>query len=579
MSLTVEDIVRQPRIIKTDPHYINNYMGARIPLEYSAIFQKFSWNNRNYDYGTFHTVFGASMKFVRFYFGANFEDVRFHTHIFAPTSTGKSRAFSAAFEFAKALGLKVYSANEITTAALVGTIDKEQNNKIIYGAIMEQSGNDIIGMEEASILYNKNQPQYAQDILKILQSAMNPYRSTHNFIRKKLSVGEVAGHSFSSYLFATYPPPTLSTIITETGFLQRLFTIYRTYGDAIRRANEAILINSLGNKKSLQNLKPYFTPIIKKILFVKKYYESKSITDDYGFRYYPIDFTDRSKKVLMALSKKFESKYAYSYGSVREQLANFRTRYMINTIKIAVHHALLRLSDTVDIQDVSYAQRITLPEFDALMFFIESSLERNEMDRRDNEMYKKILNIYKNMVTDKFEKIKNKLNEKGITKKSQFNKNILTEDERLALDYWIPLHELSNEISARIGIGKNSASSWLKKFTLDLEDRTDKREIQKIIAQNPQARFVQSNRSVTIYIRAVKNLTNLPILVPSMKPSSMPTEIPSHYKFELHTPDVESYISGEDDIDGENDAINEPDAPLGIPDVDDEMTAMFDMYE
>lgn len=514
MTATIASIKaqRSMAIHSTDPTYMKKYMGKNIIDEYAAFFNEYSWHNKHYAEMTFHTVFGAKMaKIIRIYMGGIYEDCRVHTHMFAPTSTGKSRAFSAAFRFAEACGLRAKSVGQITTAGMVGTImsgDKGQPDKIRYGPIMEKAGYDIVGAEEAGIFYVKNPPEYAEDLMKMLQKSMNAVYSVENKISKDMARGTIDDYSPVSYLFATYPPATLSDVITRTGLLQRMVVLYKVYGDDIRRKIEEEMIRKFGNQNSLPDPTDILAVIARKIAVIHNWYQHKSLnyTDKKGLHYFAMDIDSSAKDYLHEFRKQVERKYQYSIGSVREEIANFRTRYLIQCTKLAAHYAMLRMSDVIQAEDVGLAQKIILPEFDNLMFFVESSLQKNEMDFKLNKMIESIRKCNAAIIKETMEK----------AKKEGRNVDTFTQDEKYASHYWINRSLLIGRIATECAIVRTSAEHFLSRFELKLEPGARPDDVREAIKNGPSAWYVSVDVCNTTYVRQVKLMGELPRIVPSI---------------------------------------------------------------
>jgi len=510
--LTEDDITNQPRAVRHEPAYIKRYMGNRIMQEYKFYFEHYSWHNKHYAEATFHTVFGALMgPLVRFYMGGIYEDTRFHTHLFAPTSTGKSRAFSAAYRFAESVGLRFKDIGQATTAGLVGTIERDGQGKkeVVLGPIMEERGYDIIGLEEAGVLYAKNPPAHSEDTLKILQKSMNAVWTPENHISKDLASGSIQGYSPVSYLLATYPPATLSDIITRAGFLQRMFILYRVYGDEVRRMIEQTMIENMGNQNSLPNPNKYLRFPVAKLKHIKNYYLKKSVKTPDGRFYYPMDIDEKAKRYMFMVRDNIERKYQYSIGSVREEIANFRTRYIIQTMKLSCHYAMLRMSDKVEAKDVTMAQRLILPEFNNLIFFLESTLERTEMDEKMEDVWRKVLKIYLDYRKSKLEAIRKRL------KKEKKKTAAKLELEEIYIEEgWMPRTLLVSMYARNHSCTEKFVNGSLARFELPLKANTKVEDLPKVLEKSPSARFIVARIKDAKYVKLVKGVSKMPTLIP-----------------------------------------------------------------
>jgi DNA replicative helicase MCM subunit Mcm2 (Cdc46/Mcm family) len=158
----------------------------------------------------------------------------------------------------------------------------------------------------------------------------------------------------------------------------------------------------------------------------------------------------------------------------KKTLEGFVVRYAEATTKIAVHHAILRISKQVEVEDTAYAKKIMVPVWIKLMAYLEMAIIPDDKERaiytgrvlNALTVYKKILQTGK----------------KGLIVKSQ---------------EWVRRQTLIGELRNQTVWGdcsENAASDYFKKF--------EKEPGQK----NPKAWFECKKIGHAQYVRAIRDL-------------------------------------------------------------------------
>lgn len=367
------------------PKDLSNY-GDVLIKDFMKLFLSYSLNNVDYARFTLHTLVGQMLKNVHFRVGARKIDIRTHMLLIQPSGSGKGAGFGIACDFFEGLGLTVHKLTEATDAGLVGTIDRwDEKSKeyVINEGLLKDA--DLIAMEEASTLFDF-QSDFSKKNLTYIQIACNPHLDSSSHIEKKLGRGEpIKLHPTCSFMLLTYMPDKLMSALVKRGVLQRFITIIRDIGLEERKFLLNLLFDNI-NYKSAKEYDKMHLSILNRLDVVKKTFSA-------GKKNTEVEITDDAKENMRYISEKFLRMIQDATPTAREKLEEFVHRLGEMVVKISIHHALLRLSETssgrclVEVEDTNYAKLYLQPIWRRLICWIEIALipdpqERARMHRR-----------------------------------------------------------------------------------------------------------------------------------------------------------------------------------------------------
>ena len=203
--------------------------------------------------------------------------------------------------------------------------------------------------------------------MNFYQKAMNPMGTPDNLIEAgtiEMQDNVIRIQPELSFYLTTYPPDKLLQTITKAGFIQRMITLYNIIGYDERQVSWDKMGNLTGRDLG-ENTENYIPEIIESLKYINTYYQKNPL----------IMMTDDTAKYCSEVMKQIYHPLQKVNDAMREHLADFVPRTYENTIKLAYHHALCRLSHTVDIEDIAYALRTMLPAWTRLITFMEESDE------------------------------------------------------------------------------------------------------------------------------------------------------------------------------------------------------------
>ena len=372
-------------IHKNDPT-----LGDNLIQDYIDIFSTYSFKNELYGRLSLHVLLGQAIsKSVYFTIGARRIDPRIHLLLIKPQGSGKGAGFGFVERMARELGLDFQSLTEATDAGLVGTLDRDENgDTIVVPGLLRTA--DIVGMEEASVLFDYTS-EFSKKNMTYMQITMNPLEDSSCFIRKRLGPETIEFAPHASFLLMTYPPDRLVDKLLKTGFVDRVIALFEdvTLEDriwVIRKMTENI------NKLSKKEANKKFDGVKNRLKAIIRLYTETNANSE-------IKIPKDVQSLLVGTIEEFAMKILDASPKAREKLEHFVNRLYEILIKLAIHHAILDMRDTLDVSDVIYARLTYLPVWNNLIISIESLLiisdverfRRNRIIRQSIEEYDRIL--------------------------------------------------------------------------------------------------------------------------------------------------------------------------------------------
>ena len=194
--------------------------------DYMKVFNTYSFRNESYGRISLHVIIGQALcRSIYYRIGSRGQDIRVHLLLIKPQGTGKGAGYGCIENIATGVGLSFQNLTESTDAGLVGTseYDEQTKQKIVVPGLLQTT--DIIGMEEASIIFDFNN-EFSKKNITYFQITMNALKSKSCEINKRLGGIDISFKPHASFIFATYPPDKLVDKILKTGFLDRTIPIF-----------------------------------------------------------------------------------------------------------------------------------------------------------------------------------------------------------------------------------------------------------------------------------------------------------------------------------------------------------------
>jgi hypothetical protein len=348
-------------------------------------FTEYSYNNHTYARLCFHTLLGQALRGQRVYKHGIDIDGRFSFFLVQSSGSGKSTPLSFVIRICKALGLDFSSVADWSDAALVGTYDKkEEEDREVLEKVEGLLGSiDIMHVDEATLLFTPS--KYNQQTLSYLQMALNPIDSPSNEIHKKLAKGDMITVTPHLSLFLTsYNPSNVNELITKRGILQRIAVFVRFLDADERLANALKDVEYLGVKT--EDKEHLEDQIVETLRHIKDFYENREI-----------EFDMNVKPFLRGRVRDLFKRAANVNPQIQEHIYSFLPRYMTMMYVVALHHAAMRMSLKVEVDDVKYAYTFIRTLFDSIISWLEEelALEMNRKNRAKESLVKYGVKVFR----------------------------------------------------------------------------------------------------------------------------------------------------------------------------------------
>lgn len=391
------------------------YFGDNLIKMFQELFFRKCKHHPFFDLMALHIIVGQlpSVKKMRIGVDDNDIDLRISGCLFKSSGSGGGRGFNFISEICKELDMVFRPVTEITDAALIGSVeadryyDPEEKSmkstvKVIPGVLNPNMLDgeppiNIVAMNEASLLFDGKQSDYKKNAMIYYQIALNPMYTADNLLAKKLSKGPwVEFHPICSLCLQSYPPESLYETIIRKGFLQRMWIIYDEVSSDIREETSISLTKLIGKKSRAEGSKE---ELVKRLKAINQFWTSRRTPT----------LSKDAEKPLVNLTKLFFRHLENIDEFPRKKLEEFVHRWIEMSWRIAWHHAVLRMSNEVDLEDVAYAKNIVAPLWKDIIVFIEEGIVLPHGEER--KFRKEIL-----FIIDTFERLRKKLKkEKGAT--------------------------------------------------------------------------------------------------------------------------------------------------------------------
>lgn len=362
--------------------------------EYCKCFDNYSYNNGLFAKGTFHLIMGRLLvrhkKFLNF--GMRTIDPRTSLTFLKPTASGGSSAFDYVKQICDALGINVRAVDEMTDAALIGTdeITKDEDGVDIHtpkGGLFGNPEIDIIYIDEASVLFQKNPPQHSSKARNYIQKVLNPMgSSTSKLVKEMARVSIQRDPDQSMYIVSFYPESIDSTVI-RTGFMQRSLTICKRMSLEDRKVNMFKDIDLQGTKTDRHAMMDIITSFKKTEEFIKS---TPAYTFGEGTKELQKSYVEDALNTLIKTST-----------FLQEEGASFIQLYVGRHFPVlSWHHAIARGSSVIETEDIKYAYMDVLrPAFLDVVSWIEEKSEVKKAGQVEKGQHNTIKDIYQRLLS------------------------------------------------------------------------------------------------------------------------------------------------------------------------------------
>jgi len=348
----------------------NTDFGDKLIDDYMSVFNNYSFRNDLYGKISLHVILGQALKNVYYRMGSRKIDIRTSLLLIKPQGTGKGAGYGFVEKTAKKVGLNFQSLTESTDAGLVGTLEYDKSTKQsvpVYGLLKDA---DIIGMEEASVLFDFSN-EFSKKNMTYMQITMNSLEDSSCHISKKLGTEIIEFKPHASFLLMSYPPDKLADKILKTGFVDRMIPVFEdvTIEDrlaVIKQMSENINIST---KESFDE---NFDSVARRLDIIIKKFQKGDIC---------VSIPDDVHRLLLGVIDELAQKILDASPKAREKLEHFISRLYEILLKLSIHHSLLCRRTNLDVSDVIYARITYLPVWINLIISIESLLIISPQER------------------------------------------------------------------------------------------------------------------------------------------------------------------------------------------------------
>ncbi|MHA1138004.1 MAG: hypothetical protein ACTSSE_16105 [Candidatus Thorarchaeota archaeon] len=308
------------------------------------------------------------------------------------------------FKVVKSLNINAQIVTNIDHESLTGTsetvkeYDPKQKKdckiiKIIPGALdptPEQDRDiiDVLIMNEADVLFDLKSTKKTKEAMLDFQITLNPMGTDDNIIGVTLPDGN--WHEFNpecSLFFVSYPPDNFYDTIVKRGFLQRMIVIFNMLSIDDRIGISKELTDMLESNKSKDS---EYDDLIEKLAYVNEYWSTKD-----GIQ---IKIDKKARRCLKNLVDEIFLKLNNINERPRKSLEEFTQRWIEHTWKLAWHHMILRLDDTLMPEDVEYAREYMMPIWTTLIGLFEAGFTpAKDKNRREKRQLADVIEMYENI--------------------------------------------------------------------------------------------------------------------------------------------------------------------------------------
>jgi len=368
---------------------------------WDKLFRTYSNNNPEYSRISLHLLIGQCIINSRMErLGLNL-DPRISIMYFKPSGTGGSSGFNIVADVADALQLKCNVVASATDAAMIGSVDEEDNETgekevVQIKGLLDRSKSNIIYWQEPEGLFEKNQNQHEGNIRRYIQSGLNLIEDRESKLNRDMKYGQVIAECEASIILATVKPQSISDKVIDSGFMQRFCFINKVI-DIQERALNAMWDNSNlttideeGNINRKQKIyqNQLKEDIIKKLMYLKQWGEYNK---EFFVRINAIKYFNIQETLYFNQIKTLKN----STERVKEKLAMFQQFTVRKGWQIAMHRAALRFSNIVEKEDIEYAAtQIIEPQMKSMLNYLEESWINEIVEKKEESNKDKFTNAF-----------------------------------------------------------------------------------------------------------------------------------------------------------------------------------------
>lgn len=386
------------------------FFGQTLIRDYITLFEKRVKRQPNFAQLSLHVIVGQlpAIKKIRIHVGANELDLRISGCFFKPSGSGGGRGFNFTAQVAKELDVKYQVVTEITDAALIGSSDESKEydptkkgmviKNIVKRGALDPTIDDnepnrpianIVAMNEADILFSAVSSEFKKNAMLYYQIALNTMGTEDNKLAKKLAHGDwIEFYPNCSLLLMSYPPDSFFETIIKRGFLQRMIILFNLFStqDRIDVAKELTSLLESGMDDSTE-----LFGLIRRLAYVNEYWAGKEKV--------VVKVEPEAMKILVRLVDEFFLQFEGIAEYPRKKLEEFSQRWIEHTWRIAWHHMLMRLDDTIKLEDVGYAKNYILPIWKQLIGLLEEGITPpKDHDRLWKAMTTEAIRLYNSII-------------------------------------------------------------------------------------------------------------------------------------------------------------------------------------
>jgi len=360
-------------------------------------YEEYQWDTPHINKATLHTVLGQvpAVRDMKIYTSKmRNEDGRVHVVWFQQSGTGKAGATYFLKEVTSRINydneekkkrMLLESPDDFTGAAMLGSWEEVEKYVKGQGKMIErylkpgwlaEGVLDIFLMSEASILFEAKS-QFKEELMVWFQMAMDPIGN--NKITRKLAKSDpIYVNPKCSFFLASYIPPSFTKRTTERGLVQRTVPIVNDIPIKSRINNILKGIEGMDVEDNeierMQNELDYLA------YYISELQEPYKNMSKFNFKKHAIS---SFKAITYHIQDMLDGLPRYQ----QDQLAKFADRSVLQAKKIAMHHAILRRDNKVEVEDVSYAEEYLFPIYAKLFHYFEDALEVDtKMADKDKQM-------------------------------------------------------------------------------------------------------------------------------------------------------------------------------------------------
>ena len=337
--------------------------GDKLIDDYIRAFSMESFKNEMYGRISLHVLLGQALKNVYYRIGAREIDIRIHLLLIKAQGSGKGAGYGFIKKMANLLELDFQSLTEATDAGLVGTLQRDEVTKenIVVPGLLQSS--DIVGMEEASVLFDYTN-DFSKKNITYMQITMNALTDSSCHITKRLGNETIDFKPHASFLLMTYPPDKLVDKLLKTGFIDRVVPLFEEVTlmdrlEVIKIMSENINVTNPWEVEKQRNL------IAKRLKVVINKFQKGKIK---------VTIPKSVHKIVLSVIQEFAMKILDASPKARAKLEHFISRLYEILLKLSIHQAILSNRAKLDISDIIYARITYMPIWRNIIISIESLL-------------------------------------------------------------------------------------------------------------------------------------------------------------------------------------------------------------